>query len=1107
MSHPTRIFLAHASEDTEQVIELYDRLAEQGYQSWLEVKELLAGQDWRVEIPKAIDNSEFLILCLSQTSVKKQRYREQKLLLALNQYAQKTLGTILLVPIKLDNCQVPDWELPQLGVNLQDIKWLNYWQADGFKQLVKAIENQKANVEAPSPVEKDELQESQVSEAQSPLPTNFSIESSQPTQSPKPPQSIPYQGATHFVGREEGLEILHQELTNTEELTVFALTGMAGVGKTELAIQYALRYRDDYPGGIYWLNVRDTDLAAEILQFAQLKMSLEIPQEFQGRRLSLPEQFEWFWDNWQPPQERVLIILDDVTELGNVRELLPKNNCFRILITTGLPPLDSDSIAQISLGVLSPENALQLLGKLLADGEVRIEQDKQKASDLCEWLGYLPLGLQLVGSYLAENPHLSLAQMLDSLKEQELYEKQLPDSKASDSNLNTARQRVKAAFKLSWEKLDTTTQHLGQLLSLFASNPFQWQWLQGATQILDYQRDRVDRAKKQLYRGHFIERVEQQQDSYKVHPLIREFLQEELAASEQAEQLKQAFTVSIAAIGKIPDNPTLQDIESGKNAIAHLQEVARNLTNAIADENLLELFTQIVHFYKEQRLYILARDWEKQCLSVVKERLGSEHPDYAICLNNLAYIYYFQGRYEQAEPLYLEAYELRKRILGEEDPHVANSLNNLAELYKNQGRYDQAEPLYLQAHEMYQRLLGKEHLHVTSCLNNLAELYHSQGNYEQAESLYLQAYEQYQRLLGKEHPYVASCLNNLAELYHSQGHYDQAEPLYQQVYELTKLILGEKHPSVVTSLNNLAGLYHSQGRYDRAEPLYLQAYELTKHILGEKHPKYANSLNNLAYIYHSQGRYQQAEPLYLQALDLYKYLLGEEHPSVGQTLNNLAQLYYSQGRYQQAEPLYLQTLEILEKTSRKDSPDFASTLDNLAQLYHSQGNYEQAKSLYLQAYERRKSILGEEHPDVAQSLNNLAGLYKSQGIYEQAEPLYRQALELYKRILGNNHPSVATSLNNLALLYHSQGSYRRAVPLYRKACELTKRILGENHPSVATSLNNLALLYHSQRRYQQAQPLYLEALKIAEKTLGHNHPKTIIFRQNLDLLRQEQETP
>ena len=84
----------------------------------------------------------------------------------------------------------------------------------------------------------------------------------------------------------------------------------------------------------------------------------------------------------------------------------------------------------------------------------------------------------------------------------------------------------------------------------------------------------------------------------------------------------------------------------------------------------------------------------QQALALWQELLGDRHPSVATSLNNLAVLYYSQGRYEAAEPLYQQALALRQELLGDRHPDVAQSLNNLAALYKSQGRYEAAEPLY-----------------------------------------------------------------------------------------------------------------------------------------------------------------------------------------------------------------------------------------------------------------------------------------------------------------------------------------------------------------------------------------------------------------------------
>jgi len=88
-------------------------------------------------------------------------------------------------------------------------------------------------------------------------------------------------------------------------------------------------------------------------------------------------------------------------------------------------------------------------------------------------------------------------------------------------------------------------------------------------------------------------------------------------------------------------------------------------------------------------------------------------------LNNLAGLYRAQGRYDEAEPLYRQALELRRELLGERHPQVATSLNNLAYLYESQGRYNEAEPLYLEALAMLAQAVGTDHPNFQTVLGNL----------------------------------------------------------------------------------------------------------------------------------------------------------------------------------------------------------------------------------------------------------------------------------------------------------------------------------------------------------------------------------------------------
>jgi tetratricopeptide (TPR) repeat protein len=660
-----------------------------------------------------------------------------------------------------------------------------------------------------------------------------------PQTSTKIPSDV-RQGTPNFVGRKQDLKNLHEALQSEGKVSVCAVRGMGGVGKTELAIQYALseEFQQSYLA-CYWFSLNQGDLATQIL----LKASpyLAMPEALQ-KSGSVEAQVKWCWQNWHPSTGNILVIIDDVKNLADIPPaLMPIASRFKVMVTTRQRNL-SPSFRELSLGILSEAESLELFTKIVdAQGSSRIENERETTKVICKYLGYLPLALELVANYLKDDEMLSLEDYLQQLH--------LEDESLADEMVRgiTAERGVIAAFNLSWQRLTGLATQLAMLLGRLAAAAIPWQDLVEPTlNSLGYDKKTVIKeARKQLANLSLIE-IEDGKNIV-IHTLLREYFryQSKQEGDYFIHFLQRGIVRSGIAIAKtIPQTPVLADIERVSLAIPHLELLSQAMLDDIPnpDEDLFWAFNGLAWFYQGQAQYNLAERYKKNCLEAVQSRLGENHPDVASSLNNLAELYRSQGRYEEAEPLYLQALELTQRLLGENHPDVAASLNNLALLYESQGKYEEAEPLYLQALELTQRLLGENHPDVAQSLNNLAVLYESQGRYESAEPLYLQALELRQRLLGENHPDVAQSLNNLAVLYESQGRYESAEPLYLQALELRQRLLGENHPDVATSLNNLALLYNTQGNYTEAEALSQQALTIFQQRLGNQHPRTQNAL-------------------------------------------------------------------------------------------------------------------------------------------------------------------------------------------------------------------------------------------------------------------------
>ncbi len=134
-----RIFLAHANEDKSQVRQLYNELKLHGFHPWLDTEDLIPGQKWREEIQRAIESATVYLACFSKKSLSKGSFFQSKFHYALSTYADRPPGSIYLIPVRLDDCEVPDIYDPALKLNLRDFFWVDLFEDGAFEKLVDAI--------------------------------------------------------------------------------------------------------------------------------------------------------------------------------------------------------------------------------------------------------------------------------------------------------------------------------------------------------------------------------------------------------------------------------------------------------------------------------------------------------------------------------------------------------------------------------------------------------------------------------------------------------------------------------------------------------------------------------------------------------------------------------------------------------------------------------------------------------------------------------------------------------------------------------------------------------------------------------------------------------
>ncbi len=130
------VFLCHASEDKPTVRKLYKHLFDVGVDAWLDEEKILPGQDWNKEILKALQNADAIIICLSKKSVAKEGYVQREIKEAIKKAEEKPFGTIFVIPVKLDDCDAPNY--------LRDWQWVDLFGVNGYPRLLKSL-RERAN--------------------------------------------------------------------------------------------------------------------------------------------------------------------------------------------------------------------------------------------------------------------------------------------------------------------------------------------------------------------------------------------------------------------------------------------------------------------------------------------------------------------------------------------------------------------------------------------------------------------------------------------------------------------------------------------------------------------------------------------------------------------------------------------------------------------------------------------------------------------------------------------------------------------------------------------------------------------------------------------------
>ncbi len=602
-----------------------------------------------------------------------------------------------------------------------------------------------------------------------------------------PVWNIPYQRNPFFTGREDLLEQLHDHFTQAKTIALaqpLAITGLGGIGKTQVAIEYAYRYRDDY-SALLWVRARtQEELLADLVIIANLLNLSE--KNVEDQRIPINAVKYWF-----ETHTKWLLICDKADDLLMIRDELPIDNRGHILLTTRAQSM-SGFAYKVEIETMEPEEgALFLLRRAgIIEPDAILDNasttDCAIALELVQELDGLPLALDQAGAYIEET-RSSLSGYLTLYRQQRTKLLQWRGDNVFEHSAPVA-----TTWSLAFEKIELANPAASELLrfcTFLAPDAIPEEiFTEGADELGPILRSvaadpfALNLAIRELLNYSFVKRDPEAQQIC-IHRLVQAVLKDDMDEGTQRQWAERTVKAVNSAFPDVEFEvwPRCQRLLPHARVCAVLIEQWDFAFPAAA-----RLLDQVGYYLKARASYTEALPLLQRALAIREKALGSDHADTATSLNML-----FQS-----------SLTIKERLLGPDHPDTATGLNSLADLYVDQGAYEHAEPLFQRAIAIREKILGPNHPDTASSLNSLADLYVDQGAYEHAEPLFQRTLVIREHLLGPEHPDTASSLNSLADLYADLDKYEQAEVLFRRALTIRERVLGPDHPKTRLLLEN-----------------------------------------------------------------------------------------------------------------------------------------------------------------------------------------------------------------------------------------------------------------------------------------------------------------
>jgi len=652
-----------------------------------------------------------------------------------------------------------------------------------------------------------------------------------------PVWNVPHLRNPNFTGRESLLTGIDDALAKGQHAALTqAVVGLGGVGKTQLALEYAYQYAGDY-SVIWW--VRSEEPAQLASDYAGLAAALDLREkEEPDQRVIVQAVRHWLEQNsgW-------LLIFDNAPNPDAVRDYLPRGGAGHLLITS-LDPSWGAVASPLTVEEFEREESLDFLRKRTAQEE--------GAAELADALGDLPLALEQAAAYV-EATGIALTDYLKlfQTRRRELWGKEKPPEAYSET--------VATTWTLAMDQVRRESRPAADLLNLcayLAPDDIPLSLLRNGARHLPRRLRAAARDPVSLndalavLRRYSLVRVEG--ESLSLHRLVQAVTRDRLPEKDRRTWAAAATRLVNSAFPS--ESKDVRTWPVCARLLPHALAAAPHAADLdAAAEQSGRLFNQAGLYLHGRAEFSAAKAALERGLSLTEKAYGPDHPNLGSALSNVGGVLHDLGDLPGAREHFERALGIMQKAHGPEDPNVATAANNLGLVLQDLGDVTGAREHFARALAIDEKAYGPDHPNVATAANNLGRVLQGLGDLEGARARLERALAIFEKAYGLDHPNVATAVNNLGSVLKDLGDLEEARDHFARALAIDEKAYGPDHPEVATDVSNLGGVLHALGDLQGARRHFERALAIDEKAYGPEHPSVATDINNLGSVLQALG--------------------------------------------------------------------------------------------------------------------------------------------------------------------------------------------------------------------------------------------------------------